>query len=409
MEFFYFTRSVSLQLNKPFSQQVALFEAPDQQECEASNIPVSLIYCSTPTHVRSIANLARHALESAEVETILPQVSQRLILHDDFPKAIDFDSLRDEQFVALQEKTYPIRGKAVIKVAILNGMGEAIGDSLVGLRALEIFYCQLKQDFPTVEIDLFQKNPPKNRDIYEKYTFIHKCKQLPCKVTELFDYDGYVDLSSITERTEFNDRPLIDFYLTALSIKTESIPDSEKRLSLQLNMTKREQFANILHLHRQADTPLLLFNPQASATIRSIPEGKVEACVTQILQHTSATIVLLKNPDFSHPRVLDLSAYSYSTDDYMTLVSLMDAIVTVDTSTYHIGDCFSIPSLALFTTIEPDFRVRYYPHCRGFYLGDKADNLLYGKHKSLDMKAKAALEKLWENVDWGVLLSQFLP
>jgi ADP-heptose:LPS heptosyltransferase len=33
----------------------------------------------------------------------------------------------------------------------------------------------------------------------------------------------------------------------------------------------------------------------------------------------------------------------------------------VDTSAYHVADAFSVPTVAIFSTVNPELRARYYP------------------------------------------------
>jgi ADP-heptose:LPS heptosyltransferase len=79
-----------------------------------------------------------------------------------------------------------------------------------------------------------------------------------------------------------------------------------------------------------------------------------------------ATLVPVPN---MHPRHVDLSAISAcGFEQYCALVKNSAGLVTVDTSTYHVADAFSVPSVAIFLSINPDLRIRYYPTVEGILL-----------------------------------------
>lgn len=103
---------------------------------------------------------------------------------------------------------------------------------------------------------------------------------------------------------------------------------------------------------------------------------------------------------------LDISRYSQSFDHFASIISRVDGIVTVDTVTYHLADAFDIPTVALFTTIDPNLRVRYYP-CVVPIMLENTKGWLYGRHKqSLNNEKEevAYVEEMWSRLDGKTIL-----
>jgi ADP-heptose:LPS heptosyltransferase len=95
-----------------------------------------------------------------------------------------------------------------------------------------------------------------------------------------------------------------------------------------------------------------------------------------------------------------LANYSQNLDRFAGIISLVDAIITVDTSTYHLADAFDKPTIVLFTSIEPDHRIRYYPHVRGIMLEEEGGPI-YGQHKLSKDKGEGRKQMVHVNDLWN--------
>ena len=97
--------------------------------------------------------------------------------------------------------------------------------------------------------------------------------------------------------------------------------------------------------------------------------------------------------------VIDLSRQARSFAGLCDVISQADGILTADTCVYHIADCFSIPTIAWFTTYDPDVWARYYPTVTGILLGkDKDSGFLNQKPENTEANL-GKLVKLWEDTD----------
>jgi hypothetical protein len=67
-----------------------------------------------------------------------------------FPRNVGRQPGQDRLPRSLSSRLGPLAGRNPLRVAILNGMGSGMGDSIAGLRALEIFHEELSRACPRV-------------------------------------------------------------------------------------------------------------------------------------------------------------------------------------------------------------------------------------------------------------------
>jgi ADP-heptose:LPS heptosyltransferase len=152
-----------------------------------------------------------------------------------------------------------------------------------------------------------------------------------------------------------------------------------------------------------------MFHHTSTSPIRGMSHARARQFITEIIKKTDYFVVSACGLEHHDKRFMNLANYSETFDDFCTFISMMDAIITVDTSTYHVSDAFDVPTVALFTTINPDFRTRYYPYVESIMLEEK-DGQLYGRHKaSENEEAKSKeieyVEEKWANLDVEDVLS----
>ena len=103
--------------------------------------------------------------------------------------------------------------------------------------------------------------------------------------------------------------------------------------------------------------------------------------------------------NFTHPRVVNLAPHCDGVLDLCHIVARANRVVTVDTSVCHIAAAFGVPTVALFTTIAPGLRVKYYPSVAGILL-DGAERTGYlGAHMEKDGLPPEPVFALWEGFD----------
>ncbi len=333
-----------------------------------------------------------------EVNVILNK--EAVFSHPRFPYDLTYSGgyHKKEEFVPLEEKLRPLVskiGNEKIRVAVVNGMGGGIGDNLVGMTALNIFYDTLLKFFKQVEIGVFTLRP-RAIPILTQETIVNEIYLMPSPVELLFNYDAVVDLSNMTGWPTFK-QPMIDFYLQAFSLDPSSVPAERKRCFVKLSEPVKTELEPVVKALKASGRPLLLYHPLSSAELRSVPQNIALKHITRIIEKTNYLVVSLVELPFKHPRFVCLANYSKKGFDYYAyLVSQVDAIITVDTATYHIADTFCIPTVVFFTSIPPEHRISYYPHQKGILIGGKDGKPLIYSHSQCDQKTLAQLKEAWK-------------
>lgn len=101
----------------------------------------------------------------------------------------------------------------------------------------------------------------------------------------------------------------------------------------------------------------------------------------RVFEHSDYFVIsAFGTEDFKHERFMNLQKFSKTSDDFAAILSMVDGIISVDTLAYHLADAFSIPAVAMFTSIPPEWRIKYYPYVDGIML-EEENGPLFGKHK----------------------------
>jgi len=370
----------------------------DGIDMDQNPISFDRIYFSTPADFNNYMENIKEQIgeQSGNVHVVAPE---KIVTHPQFPEHIGFQNL--------EEVVLKYRDRSIFKLAILNAMSNAIGDHLIGMQAFDYFYDQLQILMPGVELEisLFQINPYRLNVITQrwagKFKHIHL---LPNCLTKLVENDAFIDLGTLILRENFGNQPMIDFFLEALSVDPKKVAPERKRMQFRPSDVAMEHFKPIFHNLRLKGRPILLFHHTATTTVRQMTEPRARIFVNSIIENSDYFVVSADHLDFSHKRFRNLNPYSKrGINHFAAIIANVDAIISVDTLTYHLADALDIPTVVMFTTIEPEHRIKYYPFTEAIML-EKQDGCLYGKHKGTTDPEKAReeilyLDKKWETVD----------
>lgn len=396
---------------------------------------MSSIYACTGACIETfrmqIANSKKEAINPKFKIKLLTTLNRRKILNtEDFPKIIsNFDSSTDEReytytdplnykkipttpFIPLEKQIEDIDGDE-ISVFIINGMGTGLGDGMCGLAALNVFYKRLKQKYKKVIIDLGQPmviGDKNHQSLYSQESIVNSVSYLPIAVEKLIDYDLVLDNSAMIIRENFPNQAMTDFFLENLGIDPKTVPSKEKRIFIKKNeRAERMLELPLKMLRRDPKKKLILLHTSASTVMRSMPRDVIKKAIKHILDADPNYIVITIDPmtdikdDVSKylagkkHRHINLSFKTGAFDLYTYIISQMDGIVTVDTSSYHIANAYNVPTVVIFQTIDPKLRVRDYPLCTAIEITKK--NELAGIHISQDKKHIETMMGYWRNFD----------
>ena len=306
--------------------------------------------------------------------------------------------------------------KNSISLAIIGSLGNSIGEMLASTTALRILNNKLKEVYEEVKIDLYiqaSNNTFYSRDksIYENQDFINKIKPLSISSKELCEYDFFIDNSLVSLKSSFyTELNYVDAWLYKFGIDYKNIPDELKYNYLDVNKTKPSEslITQIKDIKKRGK--VLLFHPYSANIEKSIPQAYAVKILKKLIKKLDDYIVvstLQIDPKFKDDRFIDISKESKSFNDFLYIVSNMDAIVSANTSTYHISDAFMIPSVVIFTQENSQLYTKYYEYVKTIKIIDESksysqfifddDSLVFDKFSSWESFKTSRIIKLLES------------
>ena len=364
----------------------------------SDSIPMDKILVTTPSDLKRLRDQC--VLQGTKTEVLKCLKPKSITDHDQYPKDVGFKSNLEEAYGQFE-------GKEKVSVAIMNAMSNAYGDHLIGCNALSVFRKRLKEKYPNTEFifNLFQLNPLRHAPITKQWgDCFNTAGTMPVKLNLFFSHDAYIDLGGLILFEKFNTMPMTDFFLHALSIDPETVHDEDKRIKYELD-PKSQYIMKILdeHIRKRANgRPVLFFHSKATTPIRSMPEKKAKRLVKGIIDKSDYFVISASGLKMKNSRHMDVSNFSHSFDDFAAIISNSDAVVTVDTSTVHLAECFQKPTVSYFTCVDPKYRTKYYPLNKSIMI-EKEGGMIHGKHK-FDPNSEKGKEaekyscKLWDRV-----------
>ena len=360
-------------------------------------IPFSHIYM---TSASQLSHLLKYGGQGKLV-TLPEKIGHSIFSNSRCPVDLSFCDRGIESLIQesdLKEKTH-------IRVAILNGMGRGYGDNVVGLGVLQHFRNYLKDYFTHVEIDILQRNKLIQSQIYVPYETVDHAVQLPISVTRFFEYDAYVDLSDLLANPSFDQLPLFDFFLHALSLQNLIGSDEDKRTKLNRNPDKIEKVRNEVQ-KRAGNTgcpkPIVLLHPSASTPLRSIPKDLLKPLIDDLSKEKNTITVCCVPGACEENSIIDLSDLSEDINEFFDVIASVDAVVTVGTVVYHVSGNLDIPTL-LIPTVQADINsARYLPSVQCFLPKKYKENISL-KHMSREESEIARIRPIWESLSIDVL------
>lgn len=162
-----------------------------------------------------------------------------------------------------------------------------------------------------------------------------------------------IDLRDFAFDPGFRGVAMIDFFLARLGLDPAAVQPALRR--------------NAWLAPRVALPPVVpgyvLVCPRSSMTLRDMPAALHAALLHWLRDHAGRAVLTQGVPvagAASAPLAETFAALC-------ALVAGAAAMVSADTAMVHLADAFGVPTLALFTTHRPAWRVRDYPLCRALH------------------------------------------
>ena len=239
------------------------------------------------------------------------------------------------------------------QLAILNGFGRSLGDGIIGLQALAA------SGLPRPVLFRLPGLPVAVRDLYAAADFA-TCRDLdwawagpgpPVPGTEGF---RVIDLRDFAFDPEFRGMAMLDFFLERLGVSPAGVPPASRRnawLAPRLRPLPPGRLPGYALLCPRASMELRGMPPEMHAHI----VGRLRSSGLAVVTQGEASAQALPMPE------------ARSLAELAGWVAGAALLVSTDTAMVHLADAYDVPTLAVFTTHRPEWRVRDYPRCRAVY------------------------------------------
>ena len=407
MQLFYVKNSVTLQL--PHKQCV--LTAPSHEALASQQIPIANVYCGNIGWEVIHANTTVGE-ESAVVVPINPEI-QRILPPAINPWSAGHDLVTQVQ--SMMRHRPEEKRHAPIKLALLNGVGTMLGDTLVGSSAMEIAFRRLTEAIGPVEVHaiLAWNARPGAENIMARCPAFSHVQGHSIRLEQLCGYDSYWDFSSLLQMEGYNSVPLVDFYLSNLGIDPNSVDSAEKSPVLRIPTALLSEAKSILN-KRSNGRSVVLIQGLASTPLRSMPDGFFARLIDDVLSGTEASVLLTQPlpaglPNVLPDRIIHLEDWCRaSTDHYLALVVAANAVISVDSLAIHAAMAARTPGVVIFTTLSPELRLAYAPQLTGVLIPGAAALSTWGKHKTDDCwpNEQSAYNQAWEALNRGAVVNR---
>ncbi len=269
-----------------------------------------------------------------------------------YDKATDFKSegfIEDVQNQNLNIKEYKGEDLNHKTCLIIPRMG--LGDCIATTIAVKA----LKQKYPECTINFIDWG----NGILDSNDLIDNVYNYPNM--SALNSDFYISYEDRNDDPSFNRMSYTDGILS----RAYFFEHIEKRPYANVDNRIRSEFESIFNEIRK-EKPIILINYKAGAISRQLPPKLIYEIVTGYSEYYDFVFInsskdAEKTDDFIADMNLkgmihNLSRYSENPRKYVALVSLVDGIITCDSSTFHIASALNKPCVAIFSNIRSKAR-----------------------------------------------------
>lgn len=255
-------------------------------------------------------------------------------------------------------------------INIINGFGVTLGDSIIGLNVC-LFLKDRNKDLK-INIARPCTTPDSLESLYsyaKKAGLIDSTTRMPFPLSECSQYDFNIDMGNQLFRQDFQSLEMHDYFYDHMGIASHTVPQKYK----QNHWLKR------LPNGIKKNGEYVLFCPNASSQIRSIPFKHHAQVIEKLIEKYNLPVL-----GFSPAKVklyTDISHNVSDTISYINMIRNSNFVYTADSSAVHIAAGFDIPCHCIFTSINPDLRIRYYPNTTSSFIGDAVTRGLHFTEK----------------------------
>ncbi|WP_341676168.1 hypothetical protein [Niveibacterium sp. SC-1] len=263
---------------------------------------------------------------------------------------------------------------------VLNGMGVALGDAIMGLSVLHAVHA----------------HEPRRRIV------MHPAAHLPASVAGLLDLARFadiaplpialdtlpedavlVDLGDFAYWPRFDHMPMHDFFAAGLGLN--ALPESAYR-----NAWLEEACVPELPAPWDREA-FVLFAPLSSSPLRNLSESAQHRIVAQAAAQYGLPVLGFTR--VAHPAYRCIADLSPDTPSFLAWVRSARVLISTDSAAVHAAAGFDVPNLVGFVSGDPAVLVARYPRCVAL---DLRTPELDGRHFSEEPAHLAIAQAAWD-------------
>lgn len=267
-------------------------------------------------------------------------------------------------------------------VALFAGAGSGIGDCLAIytiLPIIELFYNIKKITLIAPYTHLLNHKNIFNNTKYDILT-----NPIPLKIFN--EFDAYFAFENFAIDPLFTQMNWVDYFLFKTNIL--NVLSKDKQIKLPWNLKEYKWIKKQIKKRNKYRRPLLYFCWEASFPRCLITKKIIE--LIKFFVDQGYTIISASKETNNIDHILNMlplkclkccinaSDLSDNIKDIAFILSCVSACITVDTSILHIAGALNIPTVGVFTSIEPENRIKYLPTVIGYLVPGFKHTIFWG-------------------------------
>ena len=295
-----------------------------------------------------------------------------------------------------------------LRIALINGTGTMLGDTLIGSSVLEHILEYLKTQGFVIEVDVYAawNARPGVEDLWRRNPMIRTVYDSSPTIKALQAYDAYWDYSELIIMPSFGLLHHADFFYLHFGVNPNAVSDGLKLVKYRV---KKHEFENVKEYLKEKSKglPVVFLQAQASTPARSIPDCVLVPLLKTLAREQSIKVVMTSPypkglTNFERAQIINASMLTENhLERYFALVTLSDYVITVDTLALHLAAGAKKPGLGLFSITDPALLLKYSPQIKGLLIPNAQKLPYWNKHKHDDQwgKHQGLYGKAWEALD----------
>ncbi len=381
MHFFYVKQNVQLTL--PHKQKLLI--APGSEALAQQCIPIENIYGGfifwEYNQAQKLIGESNACLVDAGYigKELLPKKIESFCINGDIISQL-------QQTLRLQEAA---SNRPAVRIALVNGTGTMLGDSIVGSSILSYVGDYLASQGIDLSVDAYVAWNAKTgvEEIWKRTPYVNEVHGSSPTIAKLRHYDAYWDYSHLLHMDGYGTEQFGDFYFNHFGLDYARIDPTLKIPSLKVSQREFELTRELIS-KQTCGEPLIFVQADASTPARSMPECFLTQLLKLLASRWPGRIVITRRlpdglSDQEQTKIINLLDWTKDNlDRYISAIALSSHVVSVDTMALHVAMGCHKPGIGLFALSRPEIRLKYSTQIQGILIEGAAALPYWNRHKS---------------------------